>query len=89
MRGTDEAFSAPERIVEIGAVALQFSGEAAVYDGAAAALPEKIGHEGSHFSSFFTHAFGWNYWPAFCSALATRANFLEAFIARGTYVEIT
>ena len=49
MRRTDETCSAPERIVEIGAVALQFGRKATVNDATAAALLEKIGHETAHF----------------------------------------
>ena len=45
VRGSEEAFGAPERIVEVGAVALELRSKAAVYHGGAAGFAEKVGHQ--------------------------------------------
>lgn len=45
VRGSEEAFGAPEWIVEVSSVALKFGSKAAVDNGEAAALAQKIDHE--------------------------------------------
>ena len=45
VRRTEEAFGAPERVIEVGAVTLELGGKAAVNNRVAAGLAEEIVHE--------------------------------------------
>ena len=45
VRRRDEALGAPKRVVEVGAVAFELGGEAAVNNGVTAALLEEISHK--------------------------------------------
>lgn len=46
VRGTNEALGAPQTIVQVRAMALQFGGEASVHHGIAATPTEEIRHHG-------------------------------------------
>ena len=45
MRGSEETFGAPERVIQVGSVALQLRRKAAVDDGDAAGVFEEVGHK--------------------------------------------
>lgn len=45
VRRTEKAFGTPERVIQVGAVALELGRETAVYDGETAGLAEQIGNE--------------------------------------------
>lgn len=45
VRRRDKALGAPKRVVEVGAVAFELGGEAAIDNGKAAALLDEISHK--------------------------------------------
>lgn len=58
VRRTDEAFGAPERVVEISSMTFELSRKPTVENGTAAALFEEIAHERRRFHlAWHTHWF--------------------------------
>lgn len=70
MRRSEKAFGAPERIIEIGAVAFELGGEATVNHGGATALIKEITHKRRRrLLPFYPHTKSYRVWACLCLPL--------------------